>query len=759
MREPGLPRFSAVDQADGTWDLEYRCPPGCPLTTFLDVESTEYVRRSRWARRLVRLLAVLRGVRPFPLDVGAITRERVWIDHADGLWLVDLGLPSAVGSPGAAPSTGERVEAIELLEELMQGEQRRLLDELLAPLHGAAAHVKPESGRPPNEPQRRGAFDGEDVRVSQDAVDAFIAGIVADRPASISSFLLRQGLDEIQTTPDFDTLLAPAALGFFEPMPHQVSAAKRALGPMRGRALLADQVGLGKTIEAGLCIKELLLRKRAERILILCPGSLARQWQIELYEKFDELFLVMGQDIDTSLAWRCPRLISPFTTIEGRVHAEALQRQEFDLVVVDEAHFLNEQRNWRALQVVRGLRRRFFLLLSATPMHNELEELYNIITLLKPGHFPDKGTFVAKYVDGDREHGIRNAAELRGVLAQVMIRNLRSKVEATHPFPKRKASHTPVTPTDDGLDRYQEFARHFAAAQANTKGHRMPAGAGVLAESICSSGAAFRAVLDGNAVWLERRLGGDFVAFLECFSDTFPVGLIQPKQDAALALTAQRVQDGSKVLVFSQFNETAKVLYDQAKRLGLAERVWLYDEDDSPQEKAAAIRYLRAAPAGGALFCPAEASEGLNLQFASVMVNYDLPWDPMKIEQRIGRIQRIGGAEEVEILNLYLAETIEARIIDVLDKKLRMFEAAVGEVEEVLGQLGEEEDIRSIIGHIFAEARMVDEEGVHSDPEERLLHALETIERRRAEESDKLAALDQLIEEEEEEEEDDDDDW
>lgn len=153
--------------------------------------------------------------------------------------------------------------------------------------------------------------------------------------ASFSRFQLREELDAVQADPGFDTLICLGGLPMVKRMPHQEQAAERVLRQMRGRALLADEVGLGKTIEAGIILKELLQRKLVDHVLILCPPQLLVQWQLELDEKFDEPFLIMGLNIDTSLSWLCPRLIAPYQVIEQRFQAEEMLRHNYDLVILD----------------------------------------------------------------------------------------------------------------------------------------------------------------------------------------------------------------------------------------------------------------------------------------------------------------------------------------------------------------------------------------------------------------------------------------
>ena len=551
-----------------------------------------------------------------------------------------------------------------------------------------------------------------------------LENITSGQYANISDFVFREKLDEIQADPGLDGLICLDALPNINKLPHQQDAALRVIKEMRGRALLADEVGLGKTIEAGLVIKELTMREMVKNILVLSPKQLLNQWQVELFGKFDELFLVMGKDIDTSLAWSCTHLIAPYHILEQRFHSEELLTHHFDLVVLDEVHFLNDPDNWKIMRTVQNLSKKYFVLLSATPMHNDLEELYKLITLLKPGHFQDWSSFQNQYINGatpdeDKENGgkkienkdasnealgVKNVEELRSVLQQVMIRNTRVAVEKEFPFPKRNAIRRELTVTNKAQEFYDEFREFYITGLNRIKNQRFLNRMGEIVERLSSSPDAFRESINLLRRQIRNQLGDDFISTLEKYFLEYPPELVQPKLDMAFQLASEFIKD-HKILIFSQFNETAKYAFEQAKNSDIKDFCYLYNENDSPIEKGNCLREFRVAEKG-ILFCPGEVSEGLNLQYASVMINLDLPWDPMKIEQRIGRIQRIGGKEEIFIINLILKNTIEEEILEILEQKIQMFEAVVGKVEEIVGNLSEEDDFRALIGNIYMDRKI-----------------------------------------------------
>ncbi|MFN8495665.1 MAG: SNF2-related protein [Caldilineaceae bacterium] len=536
---------------------------------------------------------------------------------------------------------------------------------------------------------------------------------------SLQRFQLREVLDTVQSDPGFDELVSLDSLPLVTKLPHQKEAALIVLKKMRGRALLADEVGLGKTVEAGIILKELLLRQLVSKVLIFCPIQLLSQWQSELYEKFDEVFLVMGKDIDTSLAWHCSRLIAPYEIARHRFHLEEMLHHEYDLLIFDEAHCLNYPENERILRAMKNLRKKYFLLLSATPMHNSLDELYNIITLLRPGHFDDLKRFREQFVDPDNQTQPRNTELLRKYLHDVMVRNSRRQVIIEHPFPVREATTVALDLVPAAVDFYTEFREFYKKSVQEVNNPRFLLRLAEIVERLCSSPEAFQEPINQlkKDRYIQKQLGGNFIRQLERFAARYPDELIEPKIQATLEALRELTNQGQKILVFSQFNETARYVHRRIRETDLRKHCFLYDESLPIEAKLQRLSQFRDAHAG-ILFCPGEASEGLNLQFASVMINFDIPWDPMKLEQRIGRIQRIGGKQKIIIINLILRNTIEEDILRICQDKIGMFEQVVGKVEEILGNLREEDDIRKMICDIYTDSNKEDEDGQLIGPTE-----------------------------------------
>ena len=237
----------------------------------------------------------------------------------------------------------------------------------------------------------------------------------------------------------FDQLLCLEGLTGVEHLPHQIETVRKVLRHFRGRVLLADEVGLGKTIEACLLLREYLLRGLARRVLILVPTPLVSQWQEELQSKFHLDFSVppRTRQADRADYWaNTDRVLASISFAKSQRRAEVVAAAPWDLVIVDEAHHCKNRatRNW---QLVNSLSRRHLFLLTATPVQNNLLELYNLLTLLEPGHLKTESDFKRQYIRRGNPRDPLNRERLRSLLGEVMVRNTRSLVQHRPSAPLR----------------------------------------------------------------------------------------------------------------------------------------------------------------------------------------------------------------------------------------------------------------------------------------------------------------------------------
>ncbi|MBE7499131.1 MAG: DEAD/DEAH box helicase [Verrucomicrobiales bacterium] len=455
-----------------------------------------------------------------------------------------------------------------------------------------------------------------------------------------------------------------------ERLEYQLRTALRVLGPLRGRALLSDEVGLGKTIEAGLVLKELLLRGMVRRFLVLTVPSLVDQWEEELADKFGITTVTTNHSDardDLDHFWReHPALIASLHTLKQPAHAAVARTVKWDLLVVDEAHYLRN-RDSQAWQAVNALPRQFLLLLTATPVQNSLEELYNLVTLLQPGQFPTPKEFRARYVDPKRPRQPRAPEELRRALSQVMIRNTRAN--AGLQLPPRRAETVLFTPDGEERAFWEGWEAELRSSLARMTPGQSSLWGRLLLQAAGSSPHAWREAL---AKFPEASLR-------ERWRATAPFEASWQKR-CQLVLPLTRGEGG--VVFFTQFLKTQAALAEFLERAGVPTFV-IHGGTPPPERQPITEAFRRQ---GGALLLTHSGTEGRNLQFSHRLVNLDLPWNPMEIEQRIGRLHRLGQQHPVRIYNLVQAGTLQEHLLDLLQEKLNLFELVVGETGLILGE-------------------------------------------------------------------------
>lgn len=493
-------------------------------------------------------------------------------------------------------------------------------------------------------------------------------------------YRLRLQAEELALSPGFDQLLSLDANNIDE-YPHQIEAACTALREMRGRALLADEVGLGKTIEAGIIMKELLLRGLARKVLILTPASLCVQWQQEMENKFNERFII-NDDPDT---WdKHDRVIASLDLAKRLEHAERITKVNYDLLIVDEAHKLRNRASlsWK---LVNSIRRKYLLLLTATPVHNDLSELYSLVTLLRPGLLRTYRAFRRSFVNPMDPRRPINRATLKRLLSQCMIRNRRGHVSVY--FPPRTAYTYRVALSQQEIRLYGETTNLIRQCQASPQDAMTLI---LLQQEVVSSAAAARSTL----VKLARKNPPEQLrpALIELCDLAHQIG---PGAKAdALAQIVEKA--GDKVIVFTDFRATQEVICKHLGDRGVS--VVEFHGGLSAKQKEEAVQGFR--DKAQVMVSTESGSEGRNLQFCNVMVNYDLPWDPMLIEQRMGRIHRLGQEREVFVFNLAARDTIEDYILDLLANKIRMFELVIGELDLILGEMSGEETFEKTLRRV-----------------------------------------------------------
>jgi superfamily II DNA or RNA helicase len=455
--------------------------------------------------------------------------------------------------------------------------------------------------------------------------------------------------------------------------------------------LLADDVGLGKTISAGLVASELIARNRVAKILIVAPKLLGPQWKDELGTKFDiSADVVTGSKLVAADPDEIGAVITTYHS--ARVHLDKIPDDRFDMLVLDEAHKLRNLFGvdptpqvakvfHRALQQRRF---RYVLMLTATPIQNRLWDLYSLVELLTVarGHenpFGNEGMFARRFIDDKRENArvLKTEAreEFRKIVYGYMSRVRRG--DAKLDFPERKIQLHKVAPSE------AELALIAAIAKPIQKLNRL-AQISIL-QALTSSPHALMAQLQTMArnETVSRELALTVKEIVTPMKTSAKLeGLRQ-----LVSMLKQQNPTGWRMVVFTGRRETQTTIQAFLEELGL--KVGIINGSSGQRNQDTIARFRANPPEIRAIVSTEAGSEGVNLQVANVLINFDLPWNPMIVEQRIGRVQRLGSEHKnVIIYNVMLAGTFEEYIVGRLMTKLQMATDAIGDIESLLEASG-----------------------------------------------------------------------
>jgi SNF2 family DNA or RNA helicase len=519
-----------------------------------------------------------------------------------------------------------------------------------------------------------------------------LTGLRAAAAVDRQTSLLVDEAVAVWSRPGFDTVLSLSSLRF-TPFDYQLQAARAALRRMRGRAILADEVGLGKTIEAGLILAELRLRGLADRTLVITPAGLVTQWREELERKFGVPTVLAGREGDTQGRERDAQEIKRAGSIDRPVTVaslaaarrdplkSALARDPWDLIVVDEAHRVRAPRSASG-KLIRELRSRHLLLLTATPVENRLQDLYEMVSLVAPGLLGTAAQFRAAHGAGSAAPGTepRNVAALRKRTTEVMIRHRRSEVSVL--LPQRLAETLRVEPSGAEREWYSDLTtRVRAEGRTATSAARLTLRS--VAKLAGSSPAAAAPTL--------AKIGWDDLAGRAR-------ALPAPAKAAVLLDQLNKCAESrDKVLVFTAFRQTLDQMAGHLAAARIPASIYHGSLPRAAKERAITA-FRDEVPV---LLSTESAGEGRNLQFCHVMVNMDLPWNPMQIEQRLGRLHRVGQDRDVLLTNLVASGTIEEQVLRVLEAKINLFELVVGELDMILGRVDDDFDFESTVFDAF----------------------------------------------------------
>ena len=585
--------------------------------------------------------------------------------------------------------------------------------------------------------------------------------------------------------------------------PHQVDAALFAFrSPLSKGVILADEVGLGKTIEAGI----VLLQKWAERkrrILLILPATLRNQWQQELEDKFFIPSMVMEDKTFRTL--KKQGKVQPFNQDKVVIcsyqfaakRAEELKKTPWDMVVIDEAHRLRnvyKPGNKIAKALKEALANYQKILLTATPLQNSLLELYGLVSFVDEHVFGDLPSFKDQFINTNNPEN-RNLL-LRERIKPVCTRTLRKQVLEYVPYTERIAIVQEFTPNDDEHRLYEEVSEYLR----NEILHALPPSQRslmtlvvrkLLASSTFAISQTLRALIDRLQAQLENDQavtgdetspeGNDFESLEELAEEWSEDVLLEPDSEPFIdgeehenpaqweasirqemsklrefAELADRIRENAKgnalikaltmglgkvvevspeygqrkAVVFTESRRTQQYLFDLLEAQGFAGQVVLVNGMNNDPHSQAIYQAWKGRHAGtekitgvptvdmraalveefreraSILVATEAAAEGVNLQFCSLVVNYDLPWNPQRIEQRIGRCHRYGQKCDVVVIN-FLNKRNEAdqRVYQLLSEKFKLFNGVFGSSDEVLGALESGVDIEKRIAAVYQKCR------------------------------------------------------
>jgi ATP-dependent helicase HepA len=530
------------------------------------------------------------------------------------------------------------------------------------------------------------------------------------RVGDATNFLLRRSalqLDDERRCDAMGALLASRVMV----KPHQVGVVQRVLSARRPRFVLADEVGLGKTIEAGMVFSALRLAGLARRVLVVAPSHLTVQWLVELFHKFNHLFTLLDAERYEQSLEEQPG-VSPWARFDLVITSlEQLQRNEqaraeagdsaafWDLVIIDEAHHLKADKAYAAASALAkncwGL-----LLLTATPMQLDPAEYHALLSLIDASTAPGVKEFEARL---ERQEELAEAVRglLEGKAPAAAVKKLKARfgadeLLATLEEPDELLSHLAQTYSlSDRLVRNRRAVvggfserrlhRHLVTVSAEEQKARADAIA-ALKEDGTLKGAALAGLL--------RRLESSPAAFLKAAAGVQALSRLKlqlPARDAKFKAFAQLLKDiwtkepGAKVLVFTEAHATleslkARLVEENVESLAYHGELPLVERDRQ-------VARFRDPEGPKVLLCTEVGGEGRNFQFAHHLVHYDLPWSPATVEQRIGRLDRIGQSHPVEIHVFDSQGSLASDVLAVLADAVGVFGETVGGLDAVLEEV------------------------------------------------------------------------
>ncbi len=614
-------------------------------------------------------------------------------------------------------------------------------------------------------------FCSPDVSSGENGAAALAAGLLSQKSGSekLTPFHQRLLAERLALALGADGGIARTlSTAAVDMNPHQVDAAVFAADAIpRGGCVLADEVGLGKTIEAGLIVAQMAAEGKS-RILILCPAPLRAQWQSELLEKFG--IRAVCVDGDAARRFRGGNVFEQDAPVIaslqfGAGRADDLASIHWDLAVIDEAHRLRnvwKPGNRMGSALKTALEGTPKLLLTATPLQNDLMELYGLTLFLDESILGPENAFRSRCVNAVQDGSPKALADLRERLQPVVHRTLRRHVREYVKFTARRSIAVDFVPTPEEQDLYDKVSEYLRRpdSQAIAPGNRTLLTL-VYRKLLASSTYAIAPTLRKLAAGLEARLraaraGRDFEVSLDDLTRQQlrdfeeEAGELDESADGRTAAAPKATVEMLESELFElksyaalaesiRFNAKGEALagaldraFEVAERHGWPRKAVIFTESRRTQDYLRALLSSRghggkisvlSGESGGSpearralveefrdkteiLISTEAGAEGLNLQFCNLVINYDLPWNPQRVEQRIGRCHRYGQTRDVLVVNFVNRQNAaEARLYELLEQKLTLFDGVFGASDEILGALESGVDFERRVLSIYQSCR------------------------------------------------------
>ncbi len=470
-------------------------------------------------------------------------------------------------------------------------------------------------------------------------------------------------------------------------LPHQQEGALKILRDLDGRALLADEVGLGKTITAGMVLKECIVRGFVRRALILTPPSLVNQWKEELKTKFELDFTEINKESEWESAELAIASIDKVKNFNPQTnefkHGQAHQIY-WDVIIIDEAHKLKDKNTYR-WKFVDKLQKKRLLLLTATPFQNDLIELYNLLSLLRRGHLGTISEFRSNFLVDGNERQPLNPRELKRKLSEVMIRRRRDEAKGVK-YMKRIPRIQSVEMTLPEKRAYEQVVDLLLVHYLDFNG--IPINTVLAAHSILPK---ITSSSKSSIEFLENLIDNpkyhtSTVEIAQEILQDFKELTIDSKLSKLIDIISEIMarDKTKKVLIYTKHPATLEYISNTLKKQNFS--ITEFKGGLTPMEKTKRIQDFKDKTQ--IMVSTETGSEGLNLQFCSIIVNYDLPWNPMAVEQRIGRLDRIGQKSDIYVYNLATKGTMEEHVVDLIINKMCCIGLIMGELPIILFNMG-----------------------------------------------------------------------